>query len=236
MAGVGGKFPHHKVFGQIIFQTGRSRRWLAAPAAGLRWSGRRQTSCLRACAPPECRRRNLCSCRWPRAATRNWAGHRAVRAGGDAEAGVLKLGRNRFQQAGSDSDVAVAHHHQVIRGGGKHLLQAVDLGVGIGRLAGHQQARRNVRIFRGEDFSTIATAGSSWASHREQNFEGGIVLLEKSSQIGFEAEIESGERFENADRFGRASGLAAEPRGSAKRPRPTAASKRQRRPAEPAGR
>ena len=57
--------------------------------------------------------------------------------------------------------------------------------------------------------SDIAAAGRQqphrrilFVSHREQNFEGCIILLKKRTQIRFQIEIESGKRFQNADGLG----------------------------------
>ena len=40
-------------------------------------------------------------------------------------------------------------------------------------------------------------------SHGEQDLERRILLFEKSSEIRFQANIQTGERFEDTDRFGR---------------------------------
>ena len=36
-------------------------------------------------------------------------------------------------------------------------------------------------------------------AHREQDFEAGIILLEKRSQVGFQSRIEPGQRLQDAD-------------------------------------
>src|SRR5260370_8749044 len=55
---------------------------------------------------------------------------------------IAEFGGYRRQKAGSDANVAVAHHQQIVAGFGGPAIEAEDLGVGGGGRAGYDQARR----------------------------------------------------------------------------------------------
>jgi len=125
-------------------------------------------------------------------------GHGPVGAGGDSQVGILKLRRYRSEKAGSDTHVAVAHHDQIVGGFAKHPVQAVDLGVGIRRLAGDEDPARHARILLAQlldhsDRRIVFLAGG------EENLELRIVLLEIGSKIGLQIEIQTRQRFQDAD-------------------------------------
>ena len=65
---------------------------------------------------------------------------------------VRELGGDGAQHGRRHAHVAIGHHHQVVARGGQHAVQAVDLGVGIGRLAGDDEARGNRRVARPQLF------------------------------------------------------------------------------------
>ncbi len=132
-------------------------------------------------------------------------GHGAVGAGGHAQLRVLKFGGDGAQQAGRDADVAVAHHHQVVA----RLPPACGPGCKPWRWdRAARRSRSGARTPLGyslRSFSTTATAGSSARRDREKNLEIGVILFEKSTQVGFEIQVQAGQRFQNADRLSAAS-------------------------------
>ena len=80
------------------------------------------------------------------------AGDGAVGAGGDSQFRVLKFGRDGAEQAGRDTNIAVAHHHQVVCGFANHAVQTVDFGVGIRRLARDEDAAGYPRMLLAQFF------------------------------------------------------------------------------------
>ena len=80
----------------------------------------------------------------------------------------------------------------------QHEIQAVDLGVGIGRLAGHDQPRGHLRIARAQPLHHRNRRVVRRA-HGEQNFELRVVLLEERAQVFFQPIVDSGQRLQHAD-------------------------------------
>ena len=98
------------------------------------------------------------------------AGHGPVGAGSDAHALVLEFGGRGAQQIRHDADIAVAHHQQIVRGLRQHEVQAVDLGVGVRRLTGENQARGNAGILGSQPLHHFRLRIVRVA-HSKENFE-----------------------------------------------------------------
>ena len=80
----------------------------------------------------------------------------------------------------------------------QHAIEAVDFGVGVGRLTGHDQARWHGWV-AGPQALGHGDRGVVRVAHGEENFEIGVVLFEECAEVFFQAVIHSGERLEDAD-------------------------------------
>ena len=88
-------------------------------------------------------------------------------------------------------NVAIAHHQQLMPGGGLHQVQAVDLRVRIGRLAGQDQADRNHRVF-GPQLFYYRDRRIVRAANREQNLVRLILLEKKGAKIPLKLVLRAG--------------------------------------------
>ncbi len=68
----------------------------------------------------------------------------------------------------------------------------------VGRFSGQDKPGGNLRIFRHEP-PYDRNSRVVLPPYREQKFEGRVVLLEEATQVVFEALVQAGKRFENAD-------------------------------------
>ena len=95
-------------------------------------------------------------------------------------------------------DVAIAHDEQVVARGRLHPVQAVDLRIRIGRLAGCDQAHRDGGVFRAQFFDNAYRRVVGLADSK-QNLEIFVLLQKNGAKILFELLLRAGQRFQYAD-------------------------------------
>jgi len=96
--------------------------------------------------------------------------------------------------------VSLAFDEQIVLRRGLHQVQAVDLGVRIGRLPGDNEPRWNARIL-GLQLSYYRSRRIVRITNGEQNLESGIALCEEAPEIPLQLIFGAMQRLEHADRL-----------------------------------
>jgi hypothetical protein len=189
---------HHEILGQKILHRIEPADILdGLPPRRDRWPQRKFHSVEHARhehAPDELRIQPDRLQRRPYAPPRN----RAIRARRHPHRRVFELRRNRRQHTPVHPNIAVRHHHQVVRGRGKHPVEAVHLRIRVRRLPRDNQPRCCRRVLRAQSLNHRDRRVGP-APHREENLEYAILLLEEAAQIFFQPVVHTRERLQDTD-------------------------------------
>ena len=113
--------------------------------------------------------------------------------------GSTELARDGAEEIQAEPEWSLfAHHQQVVLRLRQHAIQAKNFGVGIRRLARYDELHRTAREFLAEQFHHL-NRGIVGFTHREKQFEIGIVLREEAPQVGLQPFVDACQRLQYAD-------------------------------------